>query len=57
LRTALEGPAQAGRPTAVIAHTVKGKGVGFMEDRLEWHYKSPTDEQLLHALRGLGEDG
>lgn len=43
---------QAG-PKVVIAHTVKGKGVSFMEDRLEWHYKSPNDEQYLQAIKEL----
>ena len=38
------------RPLAVIAHTVKGKGVSFMENRLEWHYRSPSDEQLAQAI-------
>lgn len=46
-------PATAGKPTAVIAHTVKGKGVSFMENKLEWHYRSPDDEQLLSALAEL----
>lgn len=50
------GPALAGRPTAVIAHTVKGKGVSFMEDRLAWHYKNPDDEQVIAALAELGAD-
>ena len=44
-----------GKPTVVIAHTVKGKGVSFMENRVEWHYKSPSDEQLRQALLELGE--
>ncbi len=44
-----------GRPTVVIAHTVKGKGVSFMEDRLEWHYKSPSADELERGLRELGE--
>lgn len=39
-----------GMPTAVIAHTVKGKGVSFMEDRLLWHYRPPNDEQLETAI-------
>jgi transketolase len=43
-------PEVAGKPTAIIAHTVKGRGVGFMEDRLEWHYKSPSKEQLAQAI-------
>ena len=38
------------RPLAIIARTVKGKGVSFMENRLEWHYKSPNDEELALAL-------
>lgn len=52
---ALEGalaavPEIAGKPTVIIAHTVKGKGVGFMEDRLEWHYRSPSKELLAEAI-------
>jgi transketolase len=46
-------PAIPDRPTVVIAHTVKGKGVSFMEDKLEWHYKSPSDDQLKQALAEL----
>ncbi|MDB5053046.1 MAG: Transketolase domain protein [Bacilli bacterium] len=42
-------------PRAIIAHTVKGKGVSYMEDKLEWHYKSPNDQELEMALRELGE--
>jgi len=37
-------------PTVVICRTVKGKGVSYMEDRLEWHYRSPKGEQLQQAL-------
>ena len=40
-------------PKVVIAHTVKGKGVSFMEDKLEWHYKSLNEEELKLALREL----
>jgi transketolase len=47
-------PQESHRPTAIIAHTVKGKGVSFMENSLAWHYKSPTDEQLEIALKELG---
>jgi len=43
-------------PKAVIAHTVKGKGVSFMEDRLEWHYKSPNVEELQQALKELEKE-
>ena len=49
-------PFEAGRPSVVIAHTVKGKGISFMENRLEWHYKSPTDEQLRLASHEIGLD-
>ncbi|MCX4835537.1 transketolase [Streptomyces sp. NBC_01016] len=46
-------PSTTGRPVAVIANTVKGKGVSFMEDRVEWHHKVPTDKQVALALREL----
>jgi transketolase len=42
-----------GRPTAILAHTVKGKGVSFMEDTHEWHGMAPNDEQLEIALKEL----
>lgn len=45
----------AGNPTVIIASTIKGKGVSFMENRLEWHFKSPNEEQLAQALEELGE--
>lgn len=38
------------KPSILIAHTIKGKGVSFMENSVEWHYKSPNDEQLALAL-------
>ena len=41
-------------PTCVIAHTVKGKGVSFMEGCVEWHFKSPSGEELEKALEELG---
>ncbi|WP_255949851.1 transketolase [Streptomyces odontomachi] len=47
-------PSTTGKPVAVIANTVKGKGVSFMEDRVEWHHKVPTDEQVRLALEELG---
>ena len=47
-------PFEKGKPSVIIAHTVKGKGVSFMENRLEWHYKSPNDEQLKLALHEIG---
>lgn len=43
------------RPTVVIAHTVKGKGVSYMEGKSYWHGNVPSDEQLAQALAELGE--
>ena len=42
-----------GRPTAVVAHTVKGKGVSFMEDQVGWHGQAPNAEQVQVALGEL----
>ena len=47
-------PWEADKPSFLIAHTVKGKGVSFMENRVEWHYKSPTSDELAQALEELG---
>ncbi len=41
------------KPKVIIAHTIKGKGISFMENKLEWHYKSPNDEELNLALSEL----
>jgi transketolase len=41
------------KPTCVIAHTVKGKGVSFMENTVLWHYRSPSDKELVNALAEL----
>ncbi len=46
-------PFEQDKPNVVIAHTVKGKGVSFMEDDLAWHYKSPSAEQVQAALEEL----
>jgi len=48
-------PFEAGKPSVVIANTVKGKGISFMENQLAWHYKSPDHDQLAQALIELGE--
>lgn len=47
-------PWEPGRPSCLIAHTTKGRGVDFMQDQLAWHYKSPDASQLADALRQLG---
>ena len=52
----LAQPPVPGQPTVVIARTIKGRGVSFMEDRLAWHYQSPSDAQLAAALVELGAD-
>lgn len=41
------------RPKIIIAHTIKGKGISFMENKLEWHYRSPNKELLEQALAEL----
>lgn len=43
-----------GKPTAVIAHTIKGKGCSFMEDRVEWHGVAPKPNEVEIALAELG---
>lgn len=55
--TLQEAIAVKGRPTAVIARTLKGKGVSFMENKEGWHGKPVTDSgQLEQALKEIGED-
>jgi transketolase len=44
------------KPLCIIANTLKGKGVSFMENTLEWHYKSASPEELTAALREVSED-
>jgi len=46
-------PFEKDKPNVILAHTTKGKGVSFMEGRLEWHYKSPNSNQLKIALDEL----
>jgi transketolase len=46
-------PWAPGQPNFLIAHTIKGRGVSFMEDQLLWHYRSPREPQLAQALREL----
>jgi len=47
-------PDGSGKPVAVIAHTVKGKGISFMEDDNNWHYRSPNADELNQAKLELG---
>ena len=46
-----------GAPVAIIAETVKGKGVSFMENQVGWHGKAPNDEQFEQAMAGLAAAG
>ncbi len=46
-----------GKPTVVIANTVKGYGVSFMENEAAWHHKVPTEEQYKKALDELTKRG
>lgn len=43
------------KPTIILAHTVKGKGVSFMENQVEWHGKAPSDEEYEKAVNELNE--
>ena len=46
-----------GKPTAIIAHTLKGKGVSFMENQVGWHGKAPNDEEYAIAMEELEKEG
>ena len=47
-------PHNSGKPLAIVAHTVKGKGVSFMEDDNNWHYRTPDEVELAAAKLELG---
>jgi len=58
---ALEGlfrqaPFEVGKPSLVIASTVKGKGISFIENRPDWHHHVPTDDELAQALAELEDE-
>lgn len=56
LRKALhELPAEKAKPTLIIANTIKGKGVSFMEDQQKWHHGVPSDDQYRQAMEELDE--
>ena len=52
-----EAKATKGMPTAIIAHTLKGKGVSFMENAVDWHGKAPNDEEFAVAMEDLRKAG
>ena len=43
-----------GKPTLILAHTIKGKGVSFMENEVAWHHGVLNDEQYHQAMSELG---
>lgn len=55
LKDVLRVSSDAQRPKLVIAHTLKGKGVDFMENKLEWHYKTPNADELQRALLEIND--
>ena len=56
IRTALGSvPWEPGRPSVLIAHTTKGKGVDYMENEILWHYRNPNDNQLATAVAQLAD--
>ena len=52
-----EAKATKGMPTAIIAHTLKGKDVSFMENSVDWHGKAPNDEEYAIAMEDLRKVG
>src|SRR5262249_22377876 len=54
MRALRDIPPDADRPTALVGHTIKGKGVSFMEDDNNWHYRIPTAEEVQRAHEELG---
>ena len=53
LTEALRKPLEAGKPGCIIANTIKGRGVSFMEDVGQWHHGVPSDAELARALAEL----
>ena len=53
IKSAEEAKNTKGRPTAVIANTIKGKGIPFMENQVDWHGKAPSRQQAEEALKAL----
>jgi transketolase len=51
-----QAPFEVGKPSLVIANTVKGKGISFIENRPDWHHHVPTDDELAQALAELEDE-
>ena len=56
LTDALSGPLESGRPSAIVARTVKGKGVSFMEDVGKWHHGVPNDDDYAAAMAEIDSE-
>jgi transketolase len=56
IAAAQEAHADDPRPKVLIAHTIKGHGVSFMEDDNNWHYRTPNTQEVLRAAIELGID-
>lgn len=48
-------PFEAGKPNLILARTVKGKGISYIEDQVQWHHHVPTDAEYATALLELDE--
>ena len=48
-------PLVPGKPNLVLAHTTKGKGISFIEDKAGWHHRVPTDDEYRSALAELDQ--
>jgi transketolase len=48
-------PDGSGKPVCIVAHTIKGRGVSFMEDDNNWHYRVPNVDEVAAARRELGQ--
>lgn len=49
----IDTPITPNKPTLIIAHTIKGKGISFIENKAEWHHKIPTDEEFTKMMEEL----
>lgn len=54
-KTFVSIPRETGKPHLIIANTIKGKGISFIEGRVEWHHKVPSDEEYRKAIEELEE--
>ena len=49
-------PFEPGKPSLILAHTTKGKGISFMENNVKWHHRVPTDAEMAQALQELADE-